>query len=217
MSKSVASETHESHESYKMGGKRGAGDKGDEDEEDIFEGFFRIKFVEFVPVDALMALKSATKAWKAVVEEVIDEGVASHTMMVHDGKDISYKAAETRVEGRELVTRVVFLLNITNVRNHACMFAADLFFVDVPEGVKSIGQASQDCSSLDNVDLLHTNLQEIGACAFYECSEQTSMMIPDSLQTLNGDIFYGCSKLVPSNIDVNDTNAVVTHLESLQN
>ncbi|GMH80140.1 hypothetical protein TL16_g08419 [Triparma laevis f. inornata] len=38
------------------------------------------------------------------------------------------------------------------------------------------------------------------------------MTIPDSLQKLGGNVFYGCSVLIPSNLIVNDSNTVVTHL-----
>ena len=51
------------------------------------------------------------------------------------------------------------------------------------------------------------------------CPELKSMTIPDSLQTFGRHIFYECSKLVPSNIIVNDkaiesTSEVVAHLRS---
>ena len=47
------------------------------------------------------------------------------------------------------------------------------------------------------------------------------MKVPDSLQTLGGNIFYDCSKLVPSDIDVTDeeddvTSEVVAYLRSIQ-
>ncbi|GMH53838.1 hypothetical protein TL16_g01542 [Triparma laevis f. inornata] len=256
MSKSVATESNDGHESGEKGEKRGARDEGSEDGEEILDlppaeslniltvvstvpattdqfmhtPEYRRHFVEYVPGDTLMTLRLATKGWKAAADAFIDEGVESGTMIVHDGKDISYKKmlALARSERRKLVTRVVFPLNITKVGGYACRFAVNLVVVDIPEGVERIGiLAFSDCrslttvsfptalksigvwsfygcTSLENVHLLHTNLQEIGACAFYECSELTSMMIPDSLQTLGDDVFHGCSKLVPSNTDVTD-------------
>ncbi|GMH61254.1 hypothetical protein TrLO_g240 [Triparma laevis f. longispina] len=41
---------------------------------------FKRFFVEFVLVDALMALRCVTKTWKGVVEDVIGEGVGSGAM-----------------------------------------------------------------------------------------------------------------------------------------
>ena len=87
--------------------------------------------------------------------------------------------------------------------------------------------AFYNCTSLENVDLLHTNLHEIGSRALDKCSELTSMTILDSLQKLEGSVFRDCSKLVPSNIDVREYNddweflldttpEVVAHLSSKQ-
>ncbi|GMI10404.1 hypothetical protein TrLO_g9897 [Triparma laevis f. longispina] len=52
---------------------------------------FRRHFVEFLPVDELMALRLATKGWNAAADALIDEvfASASGAMMVHDGKDTS--------------------------------------------------------------------------------------------------------------------------------
>ena len=54
---------------------------------------FRRHFVEFVHVQTLMALRMATKGWNAAADALIDEGVGSGAMIVHDGKDISYEVA----------------------------------------------------------------------------------------------------------------------------
>ncbi|GMH67903.1 hypothetical protein TrLO_g3035 [Triparma laevis f. longispina] len=142
---------------------------------------------------------------------------------------------------REPVKRVMFLLNITKVGKYACHRAVNLVVVDIPEGVESIDreafwgclrlttvsfpttltaisdEAFWGCSNLDNVDLLHTNLQELENQAFQKCSELKSMTIPDSLQTLGSHVFHGCSKLVPSNIHTLDNDAVIAHLRSHQN
>ena len=86
----------------------------------------------------------------------------------------------------------------------------------------TIGEdAFRKCSSLENVDLLHAKLLEIGVNAFGDCLELKSMTIPDSLQTLDDKVFINCSKLVPSNISVrtwnNDTTTeVIAHLRSQQ-
>ncbi|GMI17339.1 hypothetical protein TrLO_g12477 [Triparma laevis f. longispina] len=203
---------------------------------------FRRNFVEFVPVDALMALRLATKGWNAAADALIEEGVRSGELMVHDGRDTSSFGWNARKKWRKRATRVVFLLNVTNVGDRACMEAANLVVVEIPDGVKSIGkwafaecsslttvyfpmtltligeQAFARCFSLENVDLLHTNLQELGEMAFLCCYELKSMTIPDSLQTLGKNSFYKCSKLVLSSVGVRtfDNDAVVAHLRSQQ-
>ncbi|GMI16655.1 hypothetical protein TrLO_g6303 [Triparma laevis f. longispina] len=156
----------------------------------MFPSDFKRLLVGFVMGDTLMTLRLATKAWKRVADAFIDEGVKNGTMNVHDGNDISYRWNDSRWNDfrwkrNKLVTLVTFLLNVTKVGEWSCTHAANLVFVDIPEGVESIGQSAfgycrslttvsfpitlisigeftfSHCSSLDNVDLLHTNLQEL--------------------------------------------------------
>ena len=202
-------------------------------------------FVDFVHVEMLMVLRLATKGWNAVADALIDEGVRSGELMVHGGKDISNVETQPRKEGRKLITRVIFLLNITKIGKYACYFAVNLVVVDIPEGVESIGvnaffrcrslatvffpttltsigqQAFHACESLETVDLLLTRLQRLDGWSFEDCSELKSMTIPDSLQTLGKYVFQNCTKIVPSNIDVrlgasDATPAVIAHLRSHQ-
>ena len=136
---------------------------------------------------------------------------------------------------------MLFLLNIMKVGVHTFDSAVNLVVVVIPEGAESIGYrafhrcrslttvsfpttltsigqtAFGQCDSLENVDLLHTNLQELVGRAFEGCSELNSMTILDSPLHFGGNVFNGCSKLVPSNIDVFNTNAVVAILRSQQN
>ena len=213
----------------------------------MFTNDFKRLLVGFVMGDTLMKLRLATKAWKLVVDAFIDEGVRSGAIIVHDGKDISVTVANARRKISRLATRAIFLLNITNVGKWAYFCAVNLVVVDIPKAVKSIGYQSFGaceslttvsfpttltsigqwafgyCSCLDNIDLLHTNLQELGGYAFWKFSELKSMTIPDSLQTLGDNVFYNCSKLVPSSIDISDeindddvTSEVVAHLSSQQ-
>ncbi|GMH60372.1 hypothetical protein TrLO_g3812 [Triparma laevis f. longispina] len=134
---------------------------------------------------------------------------------------------------REPVKRVIFLLNIMTVGDGACCYTS-LFVVDIPEGVERISDNAfyacrslttisfsttltsiwdydfAGCSSLEIVDLLHTNLQELGEAAFASCSKLMTITIPDSFQTLGIWDFHKCSKLVPSTIDINGVNKDVT-------
>ncbi|GMH90200.1 hypothetical protein TL16_g11694 [Triparma laevis f. inornata] len=209
----------------------------------MFTPEFRRHFVEFVPGDTLMKLRLATKGWKPTAEAFIDEGVRSGAMIVHGGKDISWGGDDPRWDMRKLATQVIFLLNITKVGEFACYCAVNLVVVNIPEGIESIsiaafrgcqslttvsfpktlrligGWAFGDCSSLENVDLLHTNLQELGNYAFSECPELKLMTIPDSLQTIHrfSRTFHDCFKLVPSNMDIYDSDGVITYLRSKQN
>ncbi|GMH71758.1 hypothetical protein TrLO_g9 [Triparma laevis f. longispina] len=212
---------------------------------------FRRHFVEFVPEDTLMRLRLATKGWKAAADAFMDEGVESGEVIVHDGEGISHGKACDRRERRQLVTRANFLLNITKVGMNACHYAVNLVVVDIPVGFETISdyafaecsslifvsfpttltsigtRAFYYCSILENVELLHTNLQKLGNEAFQGCSELKSMTIPGSLQTLGGGVFHRCYKLLPIRIDRRNTDSweplpdttpeVIAHLRSKQN
>ncbi|GMI14407.1 hypothetical protein TrLO_g2422 [Triparma laevis f. longispina] len=105
---------------------------------------FRRHFVKCVPGDTLMMLMLATKGWKAAVDAFIDEGVKSGAMIVHDGRDFSF-ITDAREERIKLVTRVIFLLNITKVGTSACYGAINLVVVNIPEGVMSIDKLAFHC------------------------------------------------------------------------
>ena len=199
----------------------------------MFTPEFRRHFVEFVSVDTLMMLRFVTKGYRDAVDAFTDGGVRSGELMVHAGNNLSEEEDWDRDWRRKLVTRVIFLLNAIKVGDRACKYTENLVVVDIPEGVeiisecaffsleslttvsfpttlKSIGkEAFCHCLSLDNVDLLHTNLQELGWRAFCECSELRSMTIPESLQTFGDDVIWDCSKLVRSSINVTTTMSTI--------
>jgi len=106
-------------------------------DEFMFTNDCRRLLVGLVMGDTLMTLRLATKAWKAVVEEVIDQGVESGAIMVHDGKDISYQVAVAREERLKLATRVLFLLNITKVGVRACSYSINLVLLISPMALRA--------------------------------------------------------------------------------
>ncbi|GMH83716.1 hypothetical protein TrVE_jg3392 [Triparma verrucosa] len=206
---------------------------------------FRRLFIEFVMVDTLVAMRWLDRKWHKVVEKKLielEEDEPYGEIIVHGGNDISREEAwsDARKERMKKVTKVVFLLNITKVGDRVCYKASILVVADIPEGITSIGRSSFSgctslkeikfpmsltlicvcsflaCSSLEQVDLLHTNVQELGAQAFANCTSLREMKVPDSLQTFGNHVLYGCSELVPSNINIYDSEAVVTYLDSIQ-
>ncbi|GMH90038.1 hypothetical protein TrST_g2198 [Triparma strigata] len=175
--------------------------------------------------------------------EVGDEPLGE--LIVHGGNDISHEEAVSaaRKEKRKQVTKVIFLLNTTKVGKYFFLCNSPdsiLVVVDIPEGITSIGDSSfkycinlkdisfprsltsigrksfLSCKSLEEVDLLHTNVQELGNQAFSYCTSLRTMKVPDSLQKFGRSVFYECFKLVPSDINVYDQDAVVTYLLSIQ-
>ncbi|GMI05585.1 hypothetical protein TrLO_g11663 [Triparma laevis f. longispina] len=244
MSKSVALESNEGHESREMSGKRGAEEEGDENEEGIPEASSAANSTTLITVStAPAATDQRERPWqtRSLTREWREAGGEDHSWPdFPDDEEEQEEWLSALEERRKLVTRVIFLLNVTKVGERACCFANNLVIVEIPEGVKSIGKrafnlcrslitvsfpttltsivygAFAGCFSLETVDLLHTNLKELGYSIFSNCYELKSMTIPDSLQTLGDYIFFNCSKLVPSNINTRDIDAVVTHLRSKQ-
>ena len=205
---------------------------------------FRRLFVGFVMLDTLVAMRWLDTKWHKVVEKKLTEfeDEPFGEIIVHGGNDISFTEAwdHARKERMKQVKKVAFLLNVTKVGVNACWFADNLVVVDIPEGITIIGDSSflrcfslkdikfpksltsisaysfASCDSLEQVDLLHTNVQELGDDAFAVCTSLREMKVPDSLQTFGSCVFYNCSKLVPSEIDDLDNEAVVAYLRSIQ-
>lgn len=205
---------------------------------------FRPLFAGFVMVDTLVAMRWLDRKWHKIVEkkltEVEDEPFGE--IIVHGGNDIrGYEAwSAARQQRMAQVTKVVFLLNTTKVGDRACVCASILVIVDIPEGITIIGYRSfvscsslknisfpksltsisdesfWNCSSLERVDLLHTNVLELGTYAFLGCTSLREMKVPDSLQELGYGAFLKCSKLVPSDINTYNNNVVVAYLRSIQ-
>ncbi|GMH76296.1 hypothetical protein TL16_g07031 [Triparma laevis f. inornata] len=211
---------------------------------------FRRHFVEYVSDDTLMALGLATKPWMREIESllrrIVENGGQRGEVIVNGGKNLAWtfdeeldEFTEKLSKEREVVTRVIFLLNITKVGDKVCWWAINLVVVDIPEGVESIGEgafsecrslttvsfpttltsigeeAFDGCCSLDNVDLLHTNLRYLGCWAFGHCINLKSMTIPDSLNRMETP-FKDCPKLVPYNNDAVSSALIITHLRAQQ-
>ena len=120
---------------------------------------FRRLLVQFVPDDMLMTMRVVSKPWSLVLTAVIDDGVESGVMIVvRGGNNIDGQVAYARRDRRELVTRVIFLLNITKIGERTCLWAYNLVVVDIPEGVESIRK-----------------------CAFSSCVRLTTVSFPRSL------------------------------------
>ena len=72
----------------------------------------------------------------------------------------------------------------------------------IPNSVKTIyTNAFDGCKNLTSVDFSHaTDLTSIGGWAFQDCSNLTSLSIPESVTEMGGCVFAGCSSLQSANI-----------------
>lgn len=186
-----------------------------------------------------------------VVEEVVNKAVKRGRVIVHGREDIEHFEEDPfdkskKEKWRLRANRAIFLLNTNQVGNRAFWGCEHLVVVDIPEGVeaikwcaflschslssisfpkslKSIGfQVFFFCLSLEYVDLLHTNLRELGESAFQDCQHLTSIRLPDSLRKsgFGKNTFAECRELVPDegfgSVDTYKTDEVVTYLRAQQ-
>ncbi|GMI00441.1 hypothetical protein TrVE_jg11467 [Triparma verrucosa] len=176
---------------------------------------FHVLFLPYIPVDTLMSMMSVSRQWKVLVEKSISEKVKTSDLVVLGN------AHPAHPKNIRLVTRVVFLLNVTRIPLCRCSNFCSLSSLDIPEGVSYIGEhafencfslktatfpstlrtistyAFSSCISLESVDLRHTRLEDIGSFAFRGCAELSSMRLPDSPIVFGQHSFARCFKLVP--------------------
>ncbi|GMH86728.1 hypothetical protein TrVE_jg11918 [Triparma verrucosa] len=92
---------------------------------------FRRLFVDFAMVDTLVAMRWLDTKWHAVVEKKLtelEEDEPFGEIIVHGGNDVNISDEEADSDAREekmkQVTKVVFLLNIMKIGDHACYYAS---------------------------------------------------------------------------------------------
>ncbi|MCQ2192391.1 MAG: leucine-rich repeat protein [Paludibacteraceae bacterium] len=91
--------------------------------------------------------------------------------------------------------------------------------IKIPSKVRLLGRYDfKDCTSLKNVDL--GNLQQIGYHAFTNCTSLETIVIPNTVTTIDGSVFYGCTSLknvkIPSSVTTLE-NSVFSNCISLEN
>ena len=87
----------------------------------------------------------------------------------------------------------------TVIPNDICSIA-DHAFINIPDGVTSIGSgAFYGCSSLISINI-PDEVTSIGEEAFSYCSSLISINIPDGVTSIGNQAFYGCSSLTSINI-----------------
>ncbi|GMH67799.1 hypothetical protein TrLO_g14705 [Triparma laevis f. longispina] len=90
MSKSVVYESNEGDNTPKRAGSALESTRGF-----MYTPEFNRHFAEFVPGDTLMNLRLETMCWNAAADALIDKGVKSGEIIVHDGKCISFGTSKT--------------------------------------------------------------------------------------------------------------------------
>ena len=97
------------------------------------------------------------------------------------------------------VRKVYVSAGITNLSTQCfyyCSMMTDLIFESGSQLTTISGSAFNGCSRLVRINLEEcTKLTLIGGSAFYDCRALTSVVLPESLQTINGRAFARCTAL----------------------
>ena len=85
---------------------------------------------------------------------------------------------------------------------------SSLTAVVISEGVTSIGDcAFYSCSNLTSVTFSEPSLvTSIGDFAFHSCSKLTSVIIPSLVTSISSSVFYGCIRLTSISVDGSNTS-----------
>ena len=136
--------------------------------------------------------------------------------------DYIWKVGDYICYGASSLVNVDIPEGITTIGNSSFAGCVSLKDIKFPRSLRSIGESSfAHCYSLERVDLVNTDIRQLGQQAFAFCTNlnMREMTVPDSLHNFGISVFGGCSKLnisVPSDIHINDGRAIVAYLRSIQ-
>ncbi|EJK49720.1 hypothetical protein THAOC_31370 [Thalassiosira oceanica] len=95
----------------------------------------------------------------------------------------------------ELITRVRIGPEVTVIPDSAFLGYTNLTEVQLPEGLKVVGQcAFQYCKSLRSVTIPST-VAELGEGAFYSCSNLVELQLNEGLEIIEREAFQNCTAL----------------------
>ncbi|MBR3402306.1 MAG: leucine-rich repeat protein, partial [Parasporobacterium sp.] len=102
-----------------------------------------------------------------------------------------------------LVEQIILPDSLVNIGAYAISFDTYLTFIDLSNGIKSIGQFAFTFTGLETLRF-GTNVESIGTEAFWHCSSLDNVYLPDSLLEIDRSAFGSCSSLksiiIPENV-----------------
>ena len=85
---------------------------------------------------------------------------------------------------------------LVEIGDYALQNARFLGGITIPAGVTRIGiSAFEDCRSMDSVVFAGSNVEEIGAWAFYNCHSLRSLTLPEGIEEIGRAAFFDCTYL----------------------
>lgn len=105
-----------------------------------------------------------------------------------------YNVDYSTFTGCENLETVVFEEGIEKIPDIALYCCESVKNIEIPEGVKEIGNRAFRRTSIETLDLPLT-LEKIGPNSLWECSSLTDVKIPENTREIGAEAFAGCSKL----------------------
>lgn len=96
----------------------------------------------------------------------------------------------------EQVTHEGKTYTVFNIEDNAFKGRNDLFYLNIPTSVKSIGEyAFAECDNLQSVHMAENSVESIKSYAFYICENLVQINLPNSLKSIGDRAFVRCSML----------------------
>ena len=122
---------------------------------------------------------------------VMTKGVMKGSYTAREGTTVIADSAFSR---QEEITEILLPDTVIGIGKEAFYACYALTSVNIPYGVKSIGDRTFVKCAITDISIPDT-VTEIGEGAFGDCSELTEMIVPDSVTSIGSGAFSGCSSL----------------------
>lgn len=127
---------------------------------------------------------SVAACWFSVID--VDEAKKTGTCRVGLGKDLAEKAVHTAINGTVVIPSTVTYDGITYT------------VTEVSDYAFGSTKSEYSCSYIKGASLPST-VKKIGTCAFAECWDMTSIIIPAAVYSMGTSVFKNCTSLSVAN------------------
>ena len=129
---------------------------------------------------------------------------------VYYSNETPYKEEVFQQMIEKTITEIVIPYNLKNIDDYtfyACSLLESVTFME-PIQIELLGKyAFSDCTSLKSIILPNT-LKTIDDYCFRNCTGLTSIIIPDSVETISSTAFSGCTNLTSIKIPTKKSGAI---------
>lgn len=143
--------------------------------------------------------KTESESEEATKEEqqIIDETDFEYSITQGEITITKYLGTNTNV----VIPATIKELPVTGIGNNAFLGDGNLQTIELPKGLKTIGDWAFAESGLTKIKIPESVL-EIGENAFINCTSLESVTLPSDLREIKTCTFFGCTQLVEMNLPV---------------